>query len=194
MNTLRVALATVLLLGLAGGGALAASLTDAPGYVDLEWIEIPDTADEIQDIDLSPVLLNMAKDAEEEGDTALAKALAMIHSIRVKAWSLDDNGNDDAEMAVTKVTGFLKNNQWKRLIYIKDHDETVAVSTRYDGEDLVGLMLVMYEPGDSVAFVNVVGDLDLGTLFKLAGEIDSDHLEEMLEEIEDVHDIELDRG
>ena len=58
MNTLRVALVTTLILGLAAGSAAALKLEDAPGYVDLEWIEIPDTADEIQDIDLSPVLLD----------------------------------------------------------------------------------------------------------------------------------------
>ena len=193
MNTLRVALVTTLLLGLAVGSASALKLEDAPGYVDLEWIEIPDTADEIQDIDLSPVLLDMAKDAEQADDPALAKALGMVHSIRVKAWSLDVDGNDDAGTAVEKVTSRLKKDGWKRLIYFKDNDETIAVSTYYDGEDMAGLMLVAYEPGDSVAFVNVVGDLDLGTLFKLASRIDSDNLEDLLQDYDGKHGIEVDQ-
>ena len=47
-------------------------------------------------------------------------------------------------------------------------------------------MIVTYEPGDSVAFINVVGDLDLGTLLSLAKKIDSDSIEDMLEGLEGV--------
>jgi hypothetical protein len=190
MNTLRAALVSALLLGLAVGGAAAGSLADSPGFVDLEWIEIPESAAEIQDIDLSPVLLDMAKKAEED-DPAFAQALAMVHSIRVKAWSLDEGGDDVAAAAVEKITAHLKKNDWKRLIYVKDDEETVAVSTRYDGEDLVGLMLVAFEPGDSVAFVNVLGDLDLATLMRLASQIDSDSIENMLEGLDDHEGIEI---
>lgn len=189
MNTLRVALVAALLLSLAATAASALMLEDAPGYVDLEWIEIPDSADEIQDIDLSPVLLDMAKDAEQAGDPALAQALSMVHSIRVKSWSLDVEGDGDADAAVERVTARLKKDGWKRLIYVKDDDETIAVSTFYDGDNMAGLMLVAYEPGENVAFVNVVGDLDLGTLFRLASEIDSDNLEDLLEDYEGSHGV-----
>jgi len=192
MNTLRIAVVAALLIGLMVGPAAALKLEDAPGYVDLEWIEIPDTADEIQDIDLSPVLLDMARDAEQAGDSSLAKALGMVHSIRVKSWSLDGDGDPDTEQAVKRITDRLRSDGWKRLIYVKDDDEIIAVSTFYDGEDMAGLMLVAYEPGDSVSFVNVVGDLDLGTLFKLASEIDSDNLEELLEEYDGKYGIESD--
>jgi hypothetical protein len=49
---------------------------------------------------------------------------------------------------------------------MKDGEETVTVSTLHRGEDMVGLMLLTYEPGDSATFVNVVGDLDLTTLLR----------------------------
>ena len=86
----------------------------------------------------------------------------------------------------------MKKDDWKRLIYMKDGDETVSVNTKYDGEDLVGLMIVVYEPEDSVAFVNVVGDLDLGTLLRLAKEMDGDSIEDMLEELDGIDGIEID--
>jgi hypothetical protein len=186
MNTLRLAALTALLLGTAAGAA-ALTLEGAPGYVDLEWIEIPDTADEIQDIDLSHALLAMAKDAEQAGDPELAQALGMVKSIRVKAWSVDRDGDSDADEAVERVVSRLRDDGWKRLIYMKDDDETVSVSTFYDDDRLVGLTLVAYEPGDSVAFINVVGNLDLGTLFKLASHIDSDEMDDLLDEYRD-HD------
>ena len=47
------------------GTALAEKLEDMPGYIDLEWISIPDDADEIHDIDLGPVLLGIAADKDD---------------------------------------------------------------------------------------------------------------------------------
>jgi len=169
--------------------ATAGALKNTPGYIDLEWIKIPADADEIQDIDLGAVLLGIAANDEENQDEAFLKALGMIKSIRVKSWSMD--GNDPvAQKAMDKIAAKLADDDWKRLIYMKDDEETVTVSTRYDGKDMVGLMLVIYEPDDSVAFVNVVGDLDLGTLFSLVKEFDDESIAGMLEELDGVQGIE----
>jgi len=173
--------------------ALAEDLRGTPGYVDLEWIQIPGDAEEIQDIDLGVVLLGIAADAEENQDEALLQALSMIKSIRVKSWSMD--GDDEtARRSVAKITEQLDDDDWKRLIYVKDDEETVTVSTRYQGQEMVGLMLVTYEPGDMVTFVNVVGDLDLGTLFKLVKDFDEDSIEDLIEELEDVEGVEINRN
>jgi|GEM_PF-988008 len=194
MNTQRL----IALLSLAAclscaAAAVAADLDKEAGYIDLEWITIPEDATEIQDIDLGPILDDIARDAQENGDDALFQALAMVRSIRVKSFSVDEGGEAQAQAAVDKVAARLKNEDWKRLIYIKDDDETVSVNTKYNGEDLVGLMIVTYEPGDSVAFVNVVGDLDLGTLLSLAKQIDGDSIEAMLEDLDGVQGIEIDQ-
>ena len=175
MKTLRTtSLITLTICLLCSGWALAGNVEKEAGYIDLEWIVIPDDASEVQDIDLGPIL-------------------AMVRSIRVKAFSVEDGGDDAAMVAVDKITTKLKTNDWKRLIYLKDGDETVSVNTKYDGEDLVGLMIVAYEPGDTVAFINVVGDLDLGTLLSLAKEIDHDSIGDMLEDFEGVEGIEVHR-
>ena len=187
MKTLRIpSLFAVTACLLFSGGALAGNLEKEVGYIDLEWITIPDDATEYQDIDLGPILGDIAKDAEDKGDDALVQALAMVRSIRVKAFSIEDGGDKEAEKAVAKVTAKLEQEDWKSLVKIKDGDETLLVKLKYDGEDLAGLMILTFEPGDSVAFVNVVGDLDLGVLLGLAGKIDSDSLEDILGDIEGI--------
>ena len=193
MKTLRTtSLMTLALCLLCSSWALAGNVAKEVGYIDLEWITIPDDASEIQDIDLGPILGDIAKDAKENGDDALVQALAMVRSIRVKSFSVDEGGNAEASGAVEKISAKLKNEDWKRLIYMKDGDETVSVNTKYDGEDLVGLMIVTFEPNESVAFVNVVGDLDLGTLLSLAKKIDHDSIEGMLEDLDEIDGIEID--
>ncbi len=193
MKTPRPILLTALVLCLlCTGGAMAENVADEPGHMDLEWIVIPDNASEIQDIDLGPILGGISADAKEKGDDALVQVLAMIRTIRVKSYSIEDGGNEVAKKSVDKVTAKMKADDWKRLIYMKNGDETVSVNTKYDGPDLVGLMIVNFEPDDSVVFVNVVGDLDLATLIGLAKQVDHDSIEDMLEGLEGIEGIEID--
>lgn len=187
MKTTRLTTVLGLVFLLAAGSALAAE----PGYVDLEWIEIPEDADEIQDIDLGPILMSMASDAEESGDDALAQALTMIKGVRMKSFSLDTESDKIAADAVEKIQAQMNSGDWKRFVYMKDGDETIAVHTLYQEKDLVGLMVVVYEPGDSVVFANIMGDLDLGTMMRLAKRIDGDNLEEILEDYEDIDGVNI---
>ena len=79
--TLSLSLSLCALLALP---ALAQDITKLPGYVDLDWIRIPDGAAEIQDIVLDPVLAGLAAGGGGAEDAALNQALAMVKSVRVK--------------------------------------------------------------------------------------------------------------
>ncbi len=172
------------LLALLALPALAGDLEKDPGYIDLEWIDIPEDAEEIQDIDLGPALLSAAADAEKSGDEELAKAFRMIRSIRVKAFSLDEP-SDKINKAVDRIADMLEDKGWKRLIYVKEDDEIVTVSTRTVDDQIMGLTVVAYEPGDEAAFVNVVGHLDLAYLLGLAGKLHGESLDHFIEELQD---------
>lgn len=169
--------------------ALGAEISKLPGYVDLDWIRIPDGAAEIQDIVLDPVLAGLAIKGNVEDEAAINQALAMIKSVRVKSFTLAEN-QDEATVAadVKKLQDRLEKDRWQRLIYVKDGAETVTVSTLYDGKDMVGLMLLTYEPGDSATFINVVGDLDLSTLLRLASQMHGTDLDGILSGIEPAPD------
>jgi hypothetical protein len=176
MKTPRVLLAVLLLSLVIGSQAVAGDVK---------------SADEVQDIDLSEIIKSVAADAKDSGDEQLAQVLEMVRSIRVKGFTLGKDGADDVAKAVDRITKDLKKNDWKRLIYLKDGDEIMSVSTKYKGEDLVGLMVLAYEPGHEALFVNVVGDLDLPTLMKLVGGMDGDGLEDLLENLDGVGEIEI---
>lgn len=183
----RIIMITLLLsLLLCSGAALADKLEKEPGYYDLDWVEIPDGADEVQDIDLSAVLRSVAKDAQKNGDDNLAEILKMVRSIRVKGFSLDGSDESQVDRDVDRIVKDLKKKDWKRLVYMKNKEEMLSISTKHDGEDLVGLMVVAYEPGYEALFANVVGDLDLPTLLALVGGMDSEGIGELLEELEEL--------
>ena len=57
------------------GSAMADKVATGPGYIDLSFIEIPDDADEIQDIDLSLVLKDVVREAKANDDMEIAELL-----------------------------------------------------------------------------------------------------------------------
>jgi hypothetical protein len=182
MNTHTAPRIRTLALALLGSLLLAsapASADDPPGFIDLSWIDIPEDAHEIQDIDLTVMLAELAADARAEGEEELAELLATIRSLRVKAYSIAGDDEPSRE-AVARVTEQLEDQGWSRIVYIKDGDETMSVSTYRHDDRLVGLTLVAYEPGGQVGFVNVVGNLDLGHLLRLARDTDLEELGERL--------------
>lgn len=180
MKTLHktiICLAALMLLAMSAH----ADIKDEPGYLDLSFITIPDHADEVQDIDLTTILVDIAEDAREEGEAELAEVLSMVRSVRVKSFIVD---RDDGSMKrdVERVLRQLDDDDWTRIIYIKDGDETVSVSTMNDDGDIVGLTVVVYEPDESAVFVNVVGEIDLGKLMTIAHNIDFDDMDEYLDQ------------
>lgn len=171
MKAQRLLITLTLCTALAGP-VLGAEVSKLPGYVDLDWIRIPDGAAEIQDIVLDPLLAGLAIKGNTTDEASLNQALAMVKSVRVKSFTLA-SGQDESTVAadVKKLQERLEKDKWQRLIYVKEGAETVTVSTLYNGPDMVGLMLLTYEPGDSATFINVVGNLDLSTLLTLASQM-----------------------
>lgn len=186
MNARKLTL-TLALGALLAVPALAEDLSKLAGYVDLDWIRIPDGAAEIQDIVLDPVLAGLAAGGVDT-DPALNQALAMVKSVRVKSFSLADGQDESAVAAdVKKLQGMLDKGGWQRLVYVKEGEETVTVSTLHRGNIMAGLMVLTYEPGDSATFINVVGDLDLTTLLRLATQMHGGELKGLMGGLGDGH-------
>jgi len=181
-----VILVTILLC--ATGSAMAGE----PGYIDLNFINIPDDADQIQDIDLGVVLKDVVREAKANNDLEIAELLAMVHTLRLRSFSVDESSVEMARKSVEKVADRLKKDDWDTLMKFKDEGELTTINIKYHNDNMVGLMVVVFDPEEEVLFVNVVGDLDLGKLMKLAGELDSGELEEYLEKVDGGHNIHID--
>lgn len=158
---------------------------DAPGYLDLDFIDIPLNAEEFQDINLGPVLKDVVRDAKANQDLEIAELLSMVHNLRMVSFSLDDaQANKEAADAVIKLTKKLKKEDWDRLISLKDGEEITRIHTRYHDNNMVGLSVIVFTPHEEALFVNVQGDLDLGKIMRLAGQLDEEELEAYLEKFD----------
>ncbi len=183
-TTIQLVFLVVLLMSISAF-AMAANDSNQPGYVDLSFIDIPDDAESFQDIDLSLVLKDVAREAKKNDDLAIAELLSMVHSLRLRSFSVDSNSEKMAKKAVKKISERLEKDGWDTLMRFKDSDELTTISTMYHNDNMVGLTVVVFSPEDEAMFINIVGDLDLGRLMRLASQLDSHDLEGYLEQFGD---------
>jgi len=153
----RIGLVLLLSLTVCIGVGLGqeADLSKHPGYIDLEKIEIPSTADRVTDISLGPALLKLTEVFYEDED---AKDGFGITSVRVKSFEIRRRAEEAVRRAMEKIEDQLERDSWESLIRVTGEDEFVRISLKFDGEKPVGLVLLAYETGDEAAFINVVGD------------------------------------
>lgn len=175
MKTQRLIVAVLFLL-LCALSAQAQDLSGHPGYVDLDRIEIPVDASEITEVNLGPELLRMAAKMDN-GNEGLSTALDGLFGIRVKSFGLTPELAGQIRPIVDEIQAQLDNEGWKRLVYVKDGEELVIVSMKYDPADenkVAGLMVIAFEPGDEATFVNIVGSIDLANMGDLLDNVDID--------------------
>jgi hypothetical protein len=144
-------------------------LRDQPGYIDLDLIEIPGNAGKVTEVDLGPGMLNLAAQMSDNGDEELSEKLSNTFSIQVKSFEIDSLSTEKLRPIVEKIEKKVEEEKWERILRVKEDNEIVNISVKYDEGKAVGLLVMAFEPGDEATFVNIVGSVDMSTLGHLMG-------------------------
>lgn len=128
-----------------------------PGYIDLEKITIPEKADCVTDITLGPAVLRFMKRMKID-DEDREKGISGIFSIRVKAFEVDHDESDKIQSIMNEFEKAMEKKGWENLVRVKKRDERMDIRVKFDEEQAVGIFVMAHEPGEEVAFINVVGD------------------------------------
>jgi len=133
-----------------------------PGYIDLEQIKIPDSAEEVTDISIGPSLLNLIA---QSSDSSEAEGMKGIMSIRVKSFAIGEKADAGIKEQIEKILKKISDENWETLVKVKDSDEITNISIKTVKGKAVGLLILTYEPGDEVTLVNVCGNkIDLSSI------------------------------
>ena len=128
----------------------------------------------------------MAAEADTNQQSALTRVLSQLRLVRVKSFAFRPEDTDEVRSHVRDIEGRLEKNDWSRLIRVRDEEDSITLSLKYDQNHIVGLMLVAFSPeDDEVTFVNVVGELNLATLTALAAELSGVDMDDFLDELDD---------
>lgn len=179
----RIVCLTILLATAVIANAADDGLKKHPGYVDIEKFKIPDYAEAITEVDLGPELLQSLASAEIEADQDLTQLLEGLTSIRVRSFDVKSEDAEKIRSDMEKFEKDLEKDQWTRIIRSKEDDELTNISIKFKDGNMVGLLVMAVEP-DEVAFVNIVGSINLGQMLAGLGGMDFSALDSLQKSLE----------
>jgi len=168
---MRQLVPVILIILLPCGWALAqddAAVKKHPGYIDLEQIKIPADAGEVTDINIGPGLMRMLAALGDE-DQDIERQMKDFFSIRVRSFEMHPEMMESILETMQDIEKKLEKEKWESLIRVKNRDERVNVSIKYDTKNrMQGLLIMAMDPDDEeVTFVNLVGKINIGDLANL---------------------------
>ena len=165
----------LVLLGLALGAlawpATAQPLESQPGFVDFQRFGSFSDDDLTVEINLGGALLKMLAVTLEDEEEEFAQLLAGLKGLRVNIFKLQAGDAGVAQGNIRNVVRDLKNRGWEAVVRIKD-EQDIHLLILSSGDQISGLLAVFVEPGETVGFVNIVGNFDPAQIARLGKQLD----------------------
>ena len=168
MRIYTAIVAACIATAIAGTALADRDVTTLPGYVDFDTGAILGDIDATVEINLSEPMLKFMAGAANMADQELAEMLHGIVDLRIKVFSLDSADAEKLQPEIKDLVKWFDKNEWSRIVHVEEELETVNIYTRLDGDNMVGLALVVANQSELV-FINIVGVIDPARMGSLIG-------------------------
>jgi uncharacterized protein DUF4252 len=153
-----IILVSVLLMLAAAGQAQ--KLTDQPGYVPIEQLDLFPREKLSVEINLEGALLNLVGAAAKGADPEFSALIAGLKAIKVQAVPLKGLDEGAVRSKIGRTVRWLEEHGWKSTMRVKDEgEETYMYLKEIDGK-ISGLTLLSLDPDDEAVVINIVGRID----------------------------------
>src|SRR5215213_1719458 len=164
---------TVLLLFLTGtAGWTQQKLSDQPGYVSIEELEIFPREDLSVEINLEGAILRMVAEATRGDDPAFAEVMRNLKAIQVRVFPLAGAKEDVVRGKVDRAVRWLEDHGWSSMVRVREKGSESYIYLKKSGEEIVGLTILAIEAGDEAAMINIVGRIDPAEIGRLGQSLD----------------------
>jgi hypothetical protein len=157
-----------------------------PGYVDFGRLGVIPNQEPTVEVSLKGPLLKMLTGALSREDKDVAEVVARLEAIRVQVYPLELFDTAGYRDTMVRLAKRLESDGWEFIVKVRDRRDLAYVGLRTVDTRIVGLLVVAVEMGngvrsyhgdgdedyggDEVAFVNIVGDIDLDKIGCLGDE------------------------
>lgn len=153
-----------------------------PGFVDFGDISAFENEEEFVEVIINERLLRMVSKLSKGEDKELAELISGLKLIKVNAITVNKENKKLVDEKIKSVEKQLKSKNWERIVTAKSKGDKALVYIKADSDDnVVGLAVTAYEEDGTVAFVNVVGKIDLESIGRLSEKFD-------IPSLDDIHD------
>ena len=166
------------------GTAAAQAGAAHPGYYPVEAMGIFAQGDLEVDVNLSGAMLKVAAGAMENQDESLGELVANLERVRVQVGTPSDVDASKIARTIADAQAKLGSAGWQKILSLEETDEQVSLFALESGDRIAGLTAFVYDVGEDVVVVNIVGDIDPRTLGRLLANIKEVDLDELMEAVE----------
>ncbi len=146
-------------------------LSKTAGYVDFNAAQFGDPSAATINVELTEPLLRMLANVEPTLGQDVTEILDNgLKLVRVQVFEETTTATSVADAVRTQVNTLLAN-QWTPTVRVNDGDEQVNILMRQTDTGKIAGIAALITDGDSLVFVNVVGDLDAQKLGTQVGQL-----------------------
>ena len=179
--------AVLFLLSLSFVSAQETDYSKEPGYIDFGDVSAFENEDQFVEVILNERLLRMVAKLTKGEDEQLSELISGLKLIKVNVLDVNRSNKDKVDAKIKSVEKQLKAKNWERIVTAKSRGNKALVYIKADSDDNIeGLAVTAYEDDGSVAFVNIVGKIDLETIGRLSEKFD-------IPSLDDIHDVKRDK-
>jgi len=143
-----------------------------PGYVDFGNLSslAPDGSG--TEVNLDENMLKMASGMMQTDNPDISTLVAGLKLVKVNEFRITKDNKEIIEAKISDVCKLLDSENWSRMVKSKEKKEEayVYIKTSEDGK-ICGLTVIAYNQGSDVAFVNIVGDINLKSIGSLTKDL-----------------------
>ncbi|HEX6863382.1 MAG TPA: DUF4252 domain-containing protein [Thermoanaerobaculia bacterium] len=169
----------VFLLFLTAAAGRAQKLSDQPGYVSIEDLNLFPREDLSVEINLDGAILRMVAEATRGDDPEFAKVMSGLKAIQVRVFPLAGAREDLVRGKIERAVRWLEDRGWSSMVRVREKGDESYIYLKKSGEQIVGLTILAIEAGDEAAMINIVGQLDPAEIGRLGQSFDIPQLEKV---------------
>jgi Domain of unknown function (DUF4252) len=178
-----ITLATVLLVLAAsaawGQNQTAQKLTDQPGYVPLDQLDLFPRDKLSVEINIEGALMSLVAAAAKQEDPEFSSLMAGLKAITVQAIPLKGLDEGALRTKIGRTVRWLEDRGWKSTMRVRDKGEETYIYLREIDGKIAGLTLLALQPGEEAVVINIVGRIDPAQLGRLSQSLDLPHLKQV---------------
>jgi hypothetical protein len=160
--------------------ATARAETPKPGAVDFASLGLGSDEEASVEVNLSGPLLQLAASAtDDEDDPGLSQMLSKLDAITVRTYSMEGKSPDAYDKQVAALSRKLEADGWQTIVKVREKDERAHIAVKMVGDRIVGLTVIAFDHDDELAFINIVGDIDMKQIGRLGKHMNIDALDSL---------------
>ena len=159
MKTKLTVWSLTLLAILAPAARAQSELASAPGYVSIDSFGFDDDQLKV-DVSVKGALLAMLVEATKDTDEAFSQLVSKLMAIRVQIVNLSPGEAESVKSKFSDLAKHLDSNAWERVVRVRENGERIDTYLKAVDNKIIGIVVMVVDPGDEAVFVNIVGEID----------------------------------